>query len=207
MITRLTGILESLDTHAAAVRPEGSGLVHEVLLPAYLAEALSGRIGQTLTLHTLEYLESPNQGATFIPRLVGFASAADRRFFELLTSVKGIGNRKALRALAAEPTRIAAWINARDTRALTDLPEIGKRLAETIIVEIGEKVLPFLGSTVGVEPKRPKAMPSGPADEAIAALVALGATRAEADDKVRRALARNDALASAEEIVAAALAG
>jgi holliday junction DNA helicase RuvA len=209
MITRISGTLESLEGSTAAIRPEHSGLVYEVLLPAFAADAIAGRLGQMVTLHTLEYFESPNQGATFLPRLVGFPSAADRRFFELFTTVKGIGNRKALRAMAADPSQIAGWIAAHDTRALTDLPEIGKRLAETIVAELAGKVGPHIApGAAGMEakPARAGSLPQSAA-EAVAALVALGETRADADERVRRALARENGLTSSEAIVAAALRG
>ncbi len=56
-----------------------------------------------ITLTTFQYLESQGQGSSVIPRLVGFQSTAEREFFELFTTVKGIGNRRALRAMAEDP--------------------------------------------------------------------------------------------------------
>lgn len=209
MIARIVGTLESVDGLGALVRPGESGFSYEVLLPAYLARRMEAQVGQRITLHTLEYLEGQGQGTSFIPRLIGFASVQDRKFFELFTTVKGVGNRKALRALADEPGLIAQAIAGRDTVALVQLPEIGKRLAETIVAELHGKVEPFLAHAEleAMEVRSGRFGPSGlthGATEAIAALVALGETRADAERMVRQALSRNGILTTSDEIVAAA---
>jgi Holliday junction DNA helicase RuvA len=158
MITRLTGTLESLDKHGAVIMPAGqTGVGFEVLLPGYLADFLltsggpTGLVGRLVTLCTLNYLESQNQGASFVPRLIGFGSAQERAFFELLTSVKGLGNRRGLRALAMEPGLIARAIVERDTRVLQKLPEIGPKLAESIVHELKSKAEPFVSLRARVE--------------------------------------------------------
>lgn len=159
MLVRLTGLLESIDGGAAVIAT-ADGLAREVLVPAYLADLLSGKaggsdlmglVGRSVRLHLVEYLEGVNQGTSFTPRLLGFGSPRERDFFELLTSVKGLGNRRALRALAAEPGMIARAITERDTRVLQKLPEIGPKLAETIVHELKSKAEPFIGLRPSVE--------------------------------------------------------
>jgi holliday junction DNA helicase RuvA len=192
VITRLTGTLEAVDDRAAAVAV-GGGVVYEVLVPAFLAERLKGQVGRAVTLTTFQYLEGQGQGTSFVPRLVGFQSAAERDFFELFTTVKGIGNRRALRAMAADPATIARAIMTKDAKALTKLPEIGKRMAETIIAELSGKVDTFL-STAEVKQLDPAADGETGADpvaeEAVMALVTLGETRTDATGMVARALAK-----------------
>lgn len=215
VICRLSGKLDSISGTAAIVEVPGTGVAYQVLLPAYLAERLAARAGESVSLITLQYLESQNQGASFTPRLIGFLTAQDRDFFELFTTVKGIGNRKALRAMAEEPAAIARAIAARNTSALQKLPEIGKRLAETVIAELHGKVDGYLGAgevaalDAGLEVKAARPSPAG--EEAVEALVALGQTRAEAERRVAaaqaRAQARQQALSSADEIIAAVFAG
>jgi Holliday junction DNA helicase RuvA len=183
MISRVTGTLEGVLEGAAEIAQPGLGIVRRVLIPAYMGARLIVRLGETVTLHTLEFLESPNQGASFVPRLVGFAQPIEREFFELFTTVKGIGARKALRALAVEPSAIARAVQERDTRALQELPEIGKRLAETIVAELHGKVerfaLPGPDGRVDVKPTRGPRTPEE--EEAVATLVRLGETRSEAE--------------------------
>ncbi|TVS00904.1 MAG: hypothetical protein EA423_10815 [Phycisphaerales bacterium] len=218
MITRISGRLAGVDGLSITIDLEG-GLAYEVLTPTYLAEQLaSGRLVEgsriggggdgRITLWTLQYLEAQGQGSSFIPRLVGFASPDERRFFTVFTTVKGLGNRKALRALAVPPAQIASAIQRKDTAALQKLPEIGKRLADTIVAELSGKIAPFLDASLekslesaSVAEAKPL---GGPASEAVDALVALGETRAEAERKVARAIERLEPEADASTIVAAA---
>lgn len=192
MLARLTGTLESISANTGVVAAE-SGLAYEVLLPAFLADELSPRVGETVTLHTIQYLEAQSQGSSYIPRLIGFPSRDDRRFFELFTTVKGLGAKRALRALRAPFPRVAAAIADRDAKFLQTLPEIGKRLAETIVAELHGKVDPFVSPAhrptpgAGVEPKSVGAL-SDAARQAIDALIHLGEARPDAEELVRRAL-------------------
>ncbi len=194
MICRITGTITSVEPPAIVLEIEGQGLSYEILTPAYLAAQLANQVGQRITLITIQYLESQGQGSSFIPRLIGFQHASDRRFFEVFITVKGIGNRKALRAMAIEPARIARAITSRDAAALKELPEIGKRLADTIVAELTGKVDAFLSSSeiesldAAIKPAR--AVASGPHEEAIEILVALGETREQADRRVSLALSR-----------------
>ena len=98
MISRIEGVLEDVVEGVAEVRV-GEGLVHELLVPACDAGELLTQQGRRVSFFTLHYLESQGQGSHFVPRLIGFRSREQRAFFELLTTVKGIGNRKALRAM------------------------------------------------------------------------------------------------------------
>jgi Holliday junction DNA helicase RuvA len=210
MISRLTGTLLQLDGTRAEIELSGGAICYEVMLPAYIAQRLASRVGQSVQLHTMEYLESQNQGASYTPRLIGFASPRDREFFDLFTTVKGIGNKKALRAMAAEPAAIARAISSRDIKGLTQLPEIGKRMAETIVAELHGKVDGYLSESevsalnAGAELKPTDAV-SPDARDAIETLVALGTQRADAERNVAlavdRAAASGRRLASASEIV------
>ena len=206
MVSSVTGTLVALDGTAGTVRPSGmlgETLSFEVLLPAYLAHRLLTRVGETVTLATFLYLEGQGQGTSFEPRLLGFATADERRFFDLFTTVKGIGNRKALRAMAQPPAVIAGAIVRGDAKALTQLPEIGKKLAETMILELKDKVGIYAtadslagGSTSGSIPTRKPASIveptlTGPAGDAVEALIRLGEQRPEAERRVLRTIDRH----------------
>lgn len=212
MISRIRGILvEVSETHTAQIEPEGSPLTYEVLLPAYLAERLRGAVGKPVSLITLEYLESQGQGTSFIPRLIGFATESDRRFFDVFTTVKGIGNKKALRAMAVEPAAIARAIATKNVKALVELPEIGKRMAETIIAELNGKVDVFLAASEIEQLDRAaesKPIARGTAEEeAIEALIALGEQRPEAERKIAKVAARLGAKATTDQLVAGVFGG
>ena len=71
-------------------------------------QPLSEAVGSRIEFHTLHLMESHAQGASFVPRLMGFRSAQQRAFFELLTTVKGLGSRKALRATLVPTATVQA---------------------------------------------------------------------------------------------------
>lgn len=206
MISRITGTLERvhgcealLDVHA--------GVCYEVNVPACDAEFLAGKVGQEETLHTIHYLEGDPARGNLLPRLVGFLTEQDREFFRLFTTVKGIGIRKALRALSRPAREVAAAIAAKDVRMLKNLPEIGPRMAERLATELSGKVEEFAGPAGPGEVRPPTAEPaeqmSQPAREAASALTQLGERRADAVALVERALAVAPELETAEAIIQA----
>lgn len=215
VITRIRGTVESAAGNAVTLSLGDGSIAREVLVPAFDVPRLERLIGEPTTLHTLEYLESHNQGASFVPRLVGFRSPEDRRFFELFTTVKGIGNRKALRAMAKPPTEIAGAIAGKNPRALAELPEIGKRLAETIIAELSGKVDAYLSgeerADLDAAAELKPGSEAGVMHDLIAAMVSLGETRSDAERLASLAIrqARRDGSAPerVEDLLPLALSG
>jgi Holliday junction DNA helicase RuvA len=211
MICAIEGVLLSLRENVAVVRPGGSGLSYEVLLPVYAVERFASRVGQTVELVIRHDIESQSQGAILVPRLIGFGSLEERAFFEVFTTVKGLGPKRAVRALARPPGEIASAIARRDHAWLQELPEIGKKLAETMVVDLSSKVQRFIVFEGGRVETKPRAVRGSAAEEAAAALVALGQSPLEASRLVDRALAdaadRGAAMESADAIITAALSG
>ncbi len=205
MISRLRGTLESVEEGIAVLAC--GDLAYEVMVPACEVQRLEGRIGDTITLHTIHLLEGVSQGASYRPRLFGFASIADREFFELFTGVRGFGPRKALRALAIPFPRIAEAIATGDLGLLSSLPEIGRKSAQNIVAELAESVDGYLASVgastpragAAADPNRQMAL------DAIEVLVQLGEPRPTARDLVDRAVAVEPVPISVEATVTAAL--
>ncbi len=203
MISRIEVELVGVEGGRAELRC--GELTNTLLVPAADENALLERVGSRIRIHTLHYLEAQGQGASFVPRLIGFASAEARAFFELLTTVKGLGARKALRSMSLPYTTIAEAIACRDTGLLVALPEIGKRTADTIIAELNGKVDRFLGPAPGDRPGDTE--PSGTAlvmRDAVAALTQLGEPKLHARQLVEQAFADNPALDTPDALVAAA---
>jgi len=183
VIARISGRLEEVAADGVLI-DSGSGLWYEVLVPACDLQRLTSRVGQDIVLHTIHYIEGdPSRGGQS-PRLIGFASEADRDFFKLFTKVKGIGVRKALRALVRPAGEIAAAIQNKDIKMLIALPEVGRRTAETMVAELHGKVDQFAGPPTGAGPEI-----SPVAEQALAVLVQLGERRADAMALVQRVLA------------------
>ena len=195
MIARIAGRLEEVSETAVLI-DVGGGLWYEALIPACDAERLTKRLGQDVILFTIHYHEGdPSHGAV-TPRLLGFLSQADREFFRVFTTVKGIGNRKALRAIVRPVAELAAAIQAKDVRFLKTLPEIGPRMAERTVTELAGKVDEFAGPAAPAGPELGEA-----AEEAVAVLVQLGERRADAVALVERVLAVAPELAAPEAII------
>ena len=183
MIARISGRLEEV-TSTSAMLDTGAGLWYQVLIPACDAGKLSAKLGQDVILHTIHHIEGDPSRGQVIPRLIGFLSADEKEFFTQFTKVKGIGARKALRALVRPVSEIAAAIEAKDAKTLVALPEIGKRTAETIIAELNGKVTSFADNS-----QAQVAIISDAGEEALAVLTQLGEKRADALSLIERVIA------------------
>ncbi|NDC64925.1 MAG: Holliday junction DNA helicase RuvA, partial [Planctomycetia bacterium] len=141
MIKRISGVLGRVDPTAIelAVGP----VVHEVLVPEVVRRELQGKIGQTVALHTLEFLEGNPTRGSMVPRLVGFLSEVEREFFELFCEVDGVGVRKALRAMVRAVGEIATAIEEQDAALLATLPGIGAATAERMIAKLRRRMPKF----------------------------------------------------------------
>ncbi|MDG2134270.1 MAG: helix-hairpin-helix domain-containing protein [Phycisphaerales bacterium] len=206
MISSLHGELREVNEQVATIQVGPIG--YDVMLPAGDVGRLRLAIGQPVDLTVLHYLESQSNGAVFRPRLIGFANDTERSFFELFTSVKGIGYRKALRALAMPMSTVARAIAERDADTLRALPEIGKRTAETIVLDLAEKVEQDFAGLCGGDGADAEiegtAVPDGVRD-AITVLVQLGEARTIAVELVDRVRRADPTITDADALVAAAL--
>lgn len=120
-----------LETSAVGVTVDVSGWGVLVFVPN--AEAFS--VGDEVTF--LTHLAVKQDGVD----LYGFATPEDLHFFELTLSVSGIGPKTALSILKRAPREnIEAAIAKRDIEYLTRIVGLGKKSAEKLAVEIGEKI-------------------------------------------------------------------
>ena len=195
MIARISGRLEEI-SDGSAIIDLGGGVWYDVLIPACDTDRLRKQIGEEIVLHTIDYVEGNPSHGLQRPRLIGFLTEADRGFFMLFTTVKGIGVRKALKALIKPVAEIAAAIQAKDVDFLAALPEIGKRTAQQVIAELSGKVEQFAGQAKPSQEQLPDY-----ATEAITILIQLGEKRSDAIALVRKALADAPDLDSPEKII------
>ncbi len=192
MISAVTGTLVRVGEDRAWL--SAGPIELEVLVPASDIEGLESRVGEELTFHTVLYLEGDTSGGNSTPRLIGFQTDTDRGFFGRFITVKGIGPRKALKALVVPAGELAAAIENSDARALVKLPQIGKRAADTIIAELAGKLGAFIdlaaapGETRSARPTPSRLTPVD--QDAVDTLVALGERPADAERLLERVKAR-----------------
>jgi Holliday junction DNA helicase RuvA len=179
VISALTGQLESVEESRISLR--AGAFLFELLIPAADVETLRAQIGTELTLHTIFYLEGTAGGGNLDPKLIAFLRPEDKQFFNLFTTVKGIGPKTALRALSAPVGEIAQAIESKDTRALIQLDGIGKRTAELIIAELAGKVRKFATAHVGVAIAGHNNRHTQNEEDALSAMTALGERRPDAE--------------------------
>ncbi len=176
MIKRVSGVLERVEP--AGVELSMGHAVHEVLVPELVRRGLQAKLGQTVTLHTLEFLEGNPTRGNMVPRLVGFLTEVEREFFELICEVDGVGVRKALRAIVRPVGEIATAIEEQDAALLSTLPGIGAATAERMIAKLRRRMPKFALLVAREAPDQ-----AGPADvlaETFDVLRSLGHSDTEA---------------------------
>ena len=176
MIKRVSGVLERVEP--TGVELAMGHAVHEVLVPELVRRGLQAKLGQTVTLHTLEFLEGNPTRGNMVPRLVGFLTEVEREFFELICEVDGVGVRKALRAIVRPVGEIATAIEEQDAALLSTLPGIGAATAERMIAKLRRRMPKFALLVAREAPDQ-----AGPADvlaETFDVLRSLGHSDTEA---------------------------
>lgn len=191
MISRLRGKLLSRNLERIEILT-GSGVVYEVEVPLSVLERLP-REGEEIELRTA-YVVREDSAA-----LYGFMEVHEREMFARLLTASGVGPRLAVAMLSTySARRLARALAERDLTALTQVPGIGKKTAERLVVELGDRVADL--AVPGEEAVAPGA------DAAVAALVALGYGPGDADRAVRNVLEQGPRTAALQDLIRRALA-
>jgi Holliday junction DNA helicase RuvA len=200
MIARISGVVAEVAEGAAIIEQNGIG--YEVQVPGYALGELAACRGQRVMLHTLQFLEGNAAAGNLVPRLVGFLHPEDRQFFTRFIRVKGIGIRKALRALSEPVAVVAEAIESGDVARLARLPGIGRRGAETIVAELRGKLKAFVAAGPRAEPGEGRWRE--PQRLAIRILTEWGDSRADVERWIERAGQLHPELETVERWVEAA---
>ncbi len=174
MIGRLSGTLVEKQPNQVIVDVGGVG--YQVLIPLSTFAAL-GALNDPVTLLIHTHLREDQL------QLYGFLTARERRMFELLISVTGIGPGLALRVLSGKSAdEVLAAIRRGEVERLVGIPGIGKKTAERIVMELRDRV-------ADLAPETPSAAPlAGVGADVASALLNLGYDRREVDDVIARTL-------------------
>ncbi|HXH21622.1 MAG TPA: Holliday junction branch migration protein RuvA [Dehalococcoidia bacterium] len=186
MISHLRGVLARKNKAASSIELDVGGVWYEVELPAFAWEEIDGvEPGEPLELETF-YFVTANAP---IPRLLGFLREVEREFFKKLVTVPNVGPTTATKALVTSVGTIARWIENGDTVALSKLPGIGRRTADTIVAQLRGKVTEeALLAGEGEVPGARAGVAAAARDvlkDAAEALQGLGYTRTEAERILR----------------------
>jgi Holliday junction DNA helicase RuvA len=192
MIAHLKGRLAATGADHAVIDVGGVGYL--VAASARTLDAL-GALDNLVTIHT-EMLVSEDS-----IRLMGFASASERDWFRLLTSVQGVGAKVALAILSIlSPDEVQTAVARADSAMIARANGVGPKLAQRIVNELKDKAGIVLGGGAGAP------APAGSAaGDAVSALLNLGFKPAEASNAVSAANDELGAGATLDALVRLAL--
>ena len=176
MITKITGT--PVDAVGDALTLAVGAFEYEVLIPEFARRFVQEKIGEEISLHTIEYLEGNPMQGRMTPRLIGFLSNFEREFFELFCQVDGVGVKKALRAMVRPVEEVAQLIEDQDAKGLSGLPGVGPATAERIVAKLRRKV-PKFALLVGRDAPAGADVPRDVMSEAFEVLRALGHSESE----------------------------
>jgi Holliday junction DNA helicase RuvA len=154
----------------------------------------AGNLNASLQLYTYLHVKED------VFALYGFWALEEKRLFENLISISGIGPKLAMQVLSGyDLETLAVAIASGDAAKLSKIKGLGKKTAERIILELKEI---YKHSAAGeAPPSAGEALPSDLSD-AVFALVSLGLSKSQAEKAVREA-AKN--VSGIENIIAYAL--
>ncbi len=195
MIGRISGILVEKKPPSLLVDVQGIG--YEVLAPMTTFSQLAA-LNEPITLHThLVVREDAHL-------LYGFAHQNDRKLFQQLIKINGVGPKLALGILSVmEPAQFAHVVEQEEVAALVKIPGVGKKTAERLVIELKDKMSEWTHSVDSMTQVELVANPDIK-QEAAVALEALGYKPKEAQKLIDK---NYDGSLSLEQLIRTALQG
>jgi Holliday junction DNA helicase RuvA len=171
MIAKISGrLVEKFPTRIVV---EVGGIGYEIQIPLSTFEKL-GALGENISLFThLHVREDALQ-------LFGFAAETEKRLFQHLLSVSGIGPKLAQSILSGCSVEMfCRYVTQNEIAALQEIPGIGKKTAERLVLELRDRLARWTPEGVAATP-----VISGIEEECVSALVSLGYARSAAQKAV-----------------------
>jgi Holliday junction DNA helicase RuvA len=177
MIAHLRGRLFSKQPQQAIV--EAAGVGYDVAISVTTYTSLPAE-GAEVALHIHTQVREDTLA------LYGFLDRNDKRIFERLITVSGVGPKLAITIQSGLPTeRLVAALRAQDHATLTRIPGVGKKLSERLVVELKDKLEDMAVAA-------PAVVAAGPAaEDVLSALVNLGYQRPSAQKAIEAAVAKD----------------
>jgi Holliday junction DNA helicase RuvA len=196
VIAKLSGIVDSAGSDSTVIDVGGVGYL------VFCSSRTLGKLpakGQPVALLIETHVREDHI------HLYGFADAAEREWFRLLTTVQGVGAKLGLAILSAlAPDDLARAIASADKASLSRPSGVGPKLAVRIATELKDKVKNMALGPAGAGLPEGEA-PSGAAADAVSALVNLGYRRAEAVDAMAAVARRLGEAAAVGALIRAGL--
>ena len=196
MIGKLKGLVDGFGEDFVHI--DVGGVVYEAVCSSKTLQTLP-QVGHAAVLHTEMVVRED------LIRLYGFASEGEKAWFNLLTTVQGVGARVALSILSTlVPSELASAIALQDKAMVGRANGVGPKLAVRIVTELKGKV-PALGANdaavLGLQAALGDGIVRGPVADAVSALSNLGYSQAQASAAVARVVAKEGDGATAEKLI------
>jgi holliday junction DNA helicase RuvA len=167
MIAHLRGTILAKHPNQAIVETHGVGYDVVISVPTYSEMPAAGA---EVALHIHTHVREDALS------LYGFLRLDEKRLFEKLLTVSGIGPKLAITILSGMPAdEMTGAIRGGDVARLTRIPGIGKKTAERMVLELRDKLLAVTGIA------EITAQTSPVEEDVISALVNLGYQRHAAE--------------------------
>jgi holliday junction DNA helicase RuvA len=177
MIAHLRGKLIFKQPGQAIVEAAGVGYDVTISVPTFTGLP---SLGHETALH-IHTQVSEDQIALF-----GFLDPVEKRLFERLITVSGVGPKLAIKILSGlSSDRTVQAIKAQDHAQLVRIPGVGRKLAERLVVELKDKLDDFAVAPVQTTVR------GAAVDDVLSALVNLGYQRPAAEKAIEQAVAKN----------------
>lgn len=185
MIGKLKGIIDGYGDDFVHI--DVGGVVYEAFCSAKTLAALP-RVGEAAVVHTEMIVRED------MIRLYGFASEAEKVWFNILMTVQGVGARVALAILSTLGTsELASAIALQDKAMIGRAPGVGPKLALRVVTELRGKA-PALGAAepgvLGLQAALGQGAARSNVADAVSALVNLGYSSAQASAAIARVVGR-----------------
>ena len=176
MFYHLAGTVSDLDINLAVVDCGGVGYAVNTTV-----NTLSKiKLNEKAKLYISEYIKEDSF------ELYGFATLSEKRCFDMLLTVSGIGPKAAQAILsAATPEGLAIAIMNGDEKAITVAQGVGKKIAQRVILELKDKVSNEMGSSSVELPVIHSPAYGDSRNEAVAALMVLGYSTSEINSALK----------------------
>jgi Holliday junction DNA helicase RuvA len=178
MIAHLTGKIISKKPTQITLEVNGIGYLINISINTF--DKIE-EIGKQISLHT--YLSVKEDSLT----LFGFYTIAEKELFEILIGVNGVGPKLAINILSGiTADEFKDAVLNRNVSRLVAIPGVGKKTAERMIIELGDKISKLSDSGTSISPKSYSVK-----DDAVAALIGLGYNHKTADNVTRNLIDEN----------------
>ncbi len=197
MIGQIRGVL--VGKQPPEILLEANGITYEIQVPMRTLYQLP-EIGKSLLLHTHFVVREDAQ------LLYGFFEAKDKVMFRALIKVNGVGPKMALAILSnMAADEFAHTVRSNNVSALTNMPGVGKKTAERLIIEMRDRLGEWEGAGTLVVSGEGRLAPSTITRDAETALISLGYKPQQAAHTIALILKDREDIVDSEELIRLAL--